>query len=334
MKKAVFILFAGIIPLLLACGAEDSFPVLSGPYLGQAPPADTPLLFAPGIVNNGMLNRDIAIYPDGKEIYFCTVLGRFLYQSVLVTREVNGRWTRPEPAPHMENPDLTAAEPFITPDGKKFLFISDRDDPSACGGQDIWVMDRTGDTWGEPYNLGVPVNSEHNEFFPSVTRDGTIYFSRAHTGDPIHYIYRSRLVNGVYEEPVKLPKEVNSGQSQFNAFIDPDERYIIVPTAGRSDTYGSTDYFISFRNDDDSWTPAVNMGETINTPMGAEYSPYVSPDGKYFFFMSTKSLHRHLAESGTVPWSRLQTFWNSPENGLADIYWVDASFIAALKPVH
>lgn len=332
MKRAVFILIAGIISVLFSCTGGDSFPALSGPYLGQTPPADTPQLFAPGIVTNGMYNRDIAIYPDGKEIYFCEVLGRFVHNSIFVTREINGRWTRPEPAPHLNNPDLPALEPFITPDGKKFLFISNREDSSARGGQDIWVMDRTGDTWSEPYNLGAPVNSEHNEFFPSVTRDGTIYFSRAQTGSPIHYIYRSRLLNGVYEEPVKLPQEVNSGASQFNAFIDPDERYIIVPTAGRKDSYGSTDYYISFRNEDDTWTPAVNMGDRVNTPLGMEFSPYVSPDGKYFFFMSTRSRHQRLRESGKVTWSMLQQFWNSPENGLPDIYWLDASFISTLKP--
>ena len=334
MKKLLPLPLIPLALLLIHCSGGDTFPRLSGPYLGQTPPGDTPELFAPGIITTGMHNRDIAIYPDGKEIYFCTVLGQFLHTTVFVTKEVDGEWTRPEPAPHMDNPDLTAGEPFITPDGKRFLFISDRHAPDAQGGQDIWAMERIGDTWGEPYTLGPPVNSKHNEFFPSVTRDGTIYFSRAKLGERAHYIYRSRLVKGVYQKPELLPKQVNSGQSQYNAFIAPDESYIIVPTAGRDDSYGSCDYYISFRNSDDTWTEAVNMGAAINTPHWMEYSPCVSPDGRYFFFMSTKSRHGELTEQGNVTWSRLQQFWNSPENGLPDIYWVDASFIASLHPAH
>jgi hypothetical protein len=31
-------------------------------------------------------------------------------------------------------------------------------------------------SWGEPRNLGAPVNGEASEFFPTLTKDGTLYF--------------------------------------------------------------------------------------------------------------------------------------------------------------
>jgi hypothetical protein len=64
---------------------------------------------------------------------------------------------------------------------------------------------------------------------------------------------------------------------------------------------------------------------------GQEISPYVSRDGRYFFFMSARALER-----GRVPekltWDYLSSYRMLPEFGNPGIYWVDASFIEALRP--
>ena len=76
--------------------SESSFPNLSGPYLGQPLPDSIPTLFAPGIVSTGMFTRDVAITPDGKEIYFCVAIGNYTYSTILCMKEVDGRWLTPE----------------------------------------------------------------------------------------------------------------------------------------------------------------------------------------------------------------------------------------------
>ena len=214
MKWQYFLLtFCCFLFLITAGCTDDQFPRLTGPYLGQVPPGDNPELFAPGIVTTGMYTRDLTMTPDGSEIYFCRVVGPYTYTAIMVTRIENGRWTRPEVAPFSANPGTMDLEPFISPDGQKFFFLSTRPDTAngeSEGDQDIWVMDRTGDGWSEPYNLGAPVNSEGAEFFPSVTIDGTIYFSRAEKGSRIHHIYRSRYVDGKYMAPDKLPRSSNA----------------------------------------------------------------------------------------------------------------------------
>jgi hypothetical protein len=325
--------------LALGCSpqSEDSFPALSGEYLGQAPPGATPELFAPGIISTGIYTRDVAMTPDGNELYFGVTVGPFT--EILVTRQVNGRWTRPEVAPFSANPSYMNLEPAISPDGGKFYFLSNRpadgselppEEVGSWTNQDIWVMDRTDRGWGEPYNLGAPVNSDAAEFFPSVTEDGTIYFTRQPNNQE-GYIYRSRLVDGQYQEPERLGPEVNSTTLQFNAFIAPDESYLILSTIGRADSRGSADYYIVFRSEDDAWSEPVNMGDEINTPRGGEWSPYVSPDGKYFFFMSSRR-----RPPGTYPaqltYDFLVEVYEGPQNGNANIYWVDASFIEDLRP--
>ncbi|UCF39625.1 MAG: PD40 domain-containing protein [Gemmatimonadota bacterium] len=317
--------------------STDDFPVLGGEYLGQTPPGDSAELFAPGIVATGMYTRDVAITPDRSEIYFGVMVGG---HSVIVhTKRVGGRWTRPEVAPFSRDPEHLNLEPHISPDGRRFFFLSTRprdggpvppDQIGAWVNQDIWVMDRAGDGWSEPYNLGPPVNTDDEEFFPSVTRDGTLYFTRNAMGSPESYIYRSRWIDGRYTEPERLGPNVNSTTSQYNAFVAPDESYLIVCTAGREDGLGGSDYYVVFRSPRDRWSAPINMGEAVNSRW-AEFSPYVSPDGRYFFFMSTRR-GGAAALPDSLTYDYLRGVYAGPQNGNADIYWIDAGFIEALRP--
>jgi len=313
------------------------FPVLTGPYLGQQPPGAEPVLFAPGIVSTGMYTRDVAMTPDGLEIYFgISVAGLSV---VMQTKLEAEGWTRPEVAPFSTNSDYMNLEPFISPDGKRFYFLSTRprdggpmppEDVGQWVNQDIWVMDRTEAGWGEPYNLGPPVNSDDEEYFPSVTRDGTIYFSRTPAGTRESYIYRARFVDGRYGEPERLGPEINSTASQFNAFIAPDESYLIVCVFGRQDSRGGTDYYIVFRDEHDRWSQPINMGDEINTSRNGEFSPYVSPDGEYFFFMSTRPRPRETIPD-SLTYDFLRETYAGPQNGNPGIYWVSAAFIEDLR---
>ena len=150
----VFFLAGGV----FVNGNPDEFPVLTGPYLGQKPPGEEPELFAPGIVNTGVATRDIAIMPDGDEIYFARAIGNF-FTTILVSRLENGRWTRPEVAPFAVDPRYRYVEPAISPDGRQMFMAADLPkDPQSeePGDFDLWVMDREGNGWSEPRNLGAP----------------------------------------------------------------------------------------------------------------------------------------------------------------------------------
>ena len=167
--RLAVVLLAVVIPAAGCgeCEKEDPFPVLSGPYLGQAAPGGEATLFAPGIVSTGIAARDVAMTPDGKEIYFGVVFGRYEFYTIMVTRLVDGKWTEPRVAPFASK--YNEMEPAISPDGQKFYFFSFRPlegegDPKADS--DIWVMDREGEGWGEPRNLGAPVNSERSRVLP------------------------------------------------------------------------------------------------------------------------------------------------------------------------
>jgi len=310
----------------------EEFYELAGDYLGQEPPGMDPRLFAPGIVSTGLSERDMAMTPDGDEIYFSGALGaNHDFSAILVVRRVEGRWSKPEVAPFSGN--YMDLEPAISPDGQRFFFLSNRPLPGSSeplGNEDIWVMDRTATGWSEPASLGPPVNSEAAEFFPSVTRDGTLYFTRRGEGRS-ETIFRSRLVDGAYTEPEELGPEVNSGQSQFNAFIAPDESYLVVCVWGREDSLGGVDYYVVFRSPEDEWSEPINLGEGINLTEGSEWSPYVSPDGRYFFFMSSRSTIQDRHSPDRLGYADMQRLHDLPMNGNSDIWWVDARVITDLR---
>ena len=303
--------------------------VFKGEYCGQEVPDTIAKLFAPNFITTNLYTRDIAMMPDGKEIYFSVSLGD--YNLIMFTKQnQDGVWEEPKKADFIKDSKAYIYfEPCISSDGKKMFFLSNMiDSDSIEGDQDIWCVDRIGDSWGEPYNIGEPINSSGSEFYPSLTKDGTMYFTRKPEGDRNNYIYRSRFVNGKYEEPEKLPEQVNCGQARYNAYISPDESFLIVPAFGMPDSKGATDYYITFRDENDNWSEPVNMGVQLNTKYGQEFSASLSPDGKYLFFMSDRENGKNLEN---ISLKSLQNLNNDIYNGSSNIYWIDASIIDKLR---
>ena len=317
---------------------RDDFPVLRGPYLGQPPPGAQARLFAPGIVATGMHERDVAMTPDGRELYFGVTVGHFV--TILVTRLENGRWTEPAIVPFAADLKYFYFEPCLSADGKRMLFLTNRptqgEEPAAGGThQNIWAVDRGEDgRWGAPYDLGPPVNTADAEFFPSLTRDGTLYFTRSDPKFERTAILRSRLVGGRYQEPEALPAAVNGRGRPYNAFVARDESYLIASVDGRDDsrTPRLPNYYIFFRDGEGSWSEGVNLGDRANFQGAEASSSCVSPDGKYFFFSSTKA--REIASSPEKPATSrtLREYFAAPQNGNSDIYWIEASWLETLRP--
>lgn len=300
-----------------------------GDYFGQAIPGDSATLFAPNFISTGMNERDFTISPDGNEIFFCREAGNFKYTTIFYTKRVGNVWSTPEVFEYCTNPNYKYIEPHISPDGNKLFFISTMPvDSSSVGNEDIWISVKEDGEWTNPQNLGPPVNTSSKEFFPTVTLDGTIYYTHLDTIAKDEFIYRSRFKNGIYEQPEKLSLNVNIGKARYNAFVAPDESYIIIPAFGMTDSFGGTDYYITFRDSLDNWSEPVNMGPKINSANPKEWSASVTPDGKFIFFMSAKMKNNNLNVLST---KSLLDFHNSPQNGNTDIYWISSSIIEELR---
>ena len=328
------LLVLALVTIISACNNQQTvFPVLNGPYLGQTPPGSTPVLFAPGIVSTGLYTRDIAISKDGTKIYFC--ISDAAATAILMTKLVKNRWTEPAIAP-FSGKGFFDFEPHISPDGTKFFFLSNRPPigKEAKPGwfyQKIWMMNRTETGWSEPQIVEEFINSENNEFFPSSTNEGVLYFTRsAKKRTPM--IYRSVFINGSYEKSERLSFPVPEKGMLFNAFISPKEDFLITCAQGIDSTNIDQDYYISFRTDDGKWSNLIKFGPEINSPGDNANSAYVSRDGKYLFFSSSRKDTSMLQVTSGTLLSTIIKKKSIPGNGASAIYWVDAKIIQELRP--
>jgi Tol biopolymer transport system component len=297
------------------------------PYASTNPISE-PSIFGKGVISTGDFDSHPAFTPDGKTLYFLRSTPNFNFWTILVSRFERGTWSMPEVAPFSGR--YSDADPFVTSDGMRFYFISNR---PVTGKQkqdlDIWVMEREGTGWGEPKNLGAPVNSEGSEWYPTFTREGTLYFGSDRAGGKGRTdLYRSRLVNGKYAEPENLGDVINTQFNEFEPYIAPDESYLIFMAGGRPDGLGGFDLYISY-NRQGQWMKPVNLGDKINSA-GNEYSPMISPDGNYFFWASTRAFTDKPLEK-RMTYSELTTRLRSAGNGLGDIYQIDISAVKILR---
>jgi len=252
---------------------------LKGEYFGQEPPGLTGEVFAPGIIStHRAFEFGPTFSPDGKEMYFRR---RGMGGGFLVCRREENGWTAPEPVPDLPE----AFEPHITPDGKRMFFGR---------GPEIWVMDRSGDGWGEPVLHGPGM-------FATTTREGTLYFTDI-TEPWNPSLVRQRLVDGAYTAPEKISETMNGPDFGAHPCIARDESYLLFDSRPVDEEFGDADIYVCFRRADGNWDEPILLGDEINTD-GENICLSISPDGKYLFYTSR---------------------W--------DIYWVSAEILEKYRP--
>lgn len=264
-----------IIPAFVA---DENLP-LEGPYLGQAPPGLVAEVFAPGVVSTGRYELFSAFTPDMKEFYFV----RYDEEdkpSMIVYEYKDNRWEKTVTGPRV-------GEPAISPDGK-IMHLGRR------------YKERTDTGWSAVKEVEKPFKDFRIMRLVSSAK-GTYYFDDATEEGPIRY---TRMIDGKWEAP--KPLEVDLGKFNAHPFIAPDESYVIWDDQ-RESGFGKADIYISFRQSDGSWGPAIHMGDQINSEQSDSYAT-VTPDGKYILF-------NRMIDKDNV-----------------DIYWVDAQIIETLRP--
>ena len=111
--------------------------------------------------------------------------------------------------------------PFISPDQKSLYFASARQAPGRQGGVDIYQSLRVDDTWtnwGEPVNMGKPINTSALDYYFTIDNAGNIFTSRANKALDgaqldlyalVPKTFKINLVGMVYNEKTKDPLQAN-----------------------------------------------------------------------------------------------------------------------------
>jgi Tol biopolymer transport system component len=236
-------------------------------------------VFAEGVISTPYTEWATSFSPDGKTVYSSQGA---VYWTIVSSTMTDGKWTKPKVAPFSGQWNDT--DPFVSPDGKRLFFISNRPMDGASHSTPsknyhIWYVDHlSGDEWSSPHHLEAPVNIEGgNCYAPSVSRSGTLYFcARDRDGHAGMSSYACTWLGTHYDTPKLLT--LNGNNEIQDPFIAPDESYLVFVSGN--------DILISFHQGD-SWSAVQNLGPEVNNGDGNS-SPYVSADGKMLYYSSNR----------------------------------------------
>ena len=266
-------------------------------YIQFEKPSNIPQLFAPGFISKDSVSEYGSVFNEAVTEFFFAI-DKDRKSEILWTKLKNDQWTKPEVI--IYDPKYSFNDPFLSVDESKLYYISDlpRNEKDTINDFDIWYSNRVEEGWSEPVNAGMAINSDANEFYISFTESGDMYFAsnKENWNDRKHdfHIYKSEFKSGEFLTPIKLDSAINTRAYEADVFVAPDESYIIFCSARRSGL-GRGDLYISFKDEKNQWKTAVNMGEPINSE-GHEICPFVTKDGKYFFYASDGDIYWVSAE--------------------------------------
>jgi len=284
--------------------------------LGQPAPGTRPTVFAPGIVTVEAFNHcSISMTPDGDEVYWAVTPDDHS-RNIYVSRRGPEGWSEPQVMPFADRDDGDC--PMVTPDGRHLFFNSFRYlDPArtaeaAPGEEDrerLWVVSRIGDgpgpRWSEPF-APEAINDDRLHWQASADLEGTLYFASQREGSLGRSdIYVSHRRDGGYTSPVNLGETINSQFLDTAPFVAPDGSYLIYSrgTVPEGEGPSNAKLYVSFLTATGEWDEPVPL--TATSGNGHEVAAYVSPDGRFLFFM-------RISQRGS------------------EVYWMDASVIDQL----
>jgi Tol biopolymer transport system component len=292
------------------------------------PPVTLELL-GPGKISTGLSERDMAVAPDGNEIFYTLQAPEPGLFQTLVCLKKDGKGNWGEPFVPSFSGTFSDLEPAYSPDGKRLFFCSNRPVSGTLAKDfDIWVVDKMGDEWGEPVNLGPVVNTKGNEFYPSVAANGNLYFTATYkNGVGKEDIFLAEFENGGYTSPVALDSGINSTTYEFNAYVSPEEDLIIYSSYGRKGEKGGGDLYLSKKDNTGKWLPAKNI-VTLNSEK-LDYCPFLTANKKVLFFTSERHGLRSSYADKAADYEELLKAYNGILNGKGNIYWI--SFEEVIK---
>ena len=313
--------------LLLSCSLIPVPADIPTPPYASDQPITEPKLFQEGVISTRFDEFGLAFSHDGRSLFFNRSVPRSNLYAILTSSFSNGRWSEPEVAAF--SGQYWDFDAVFSPDGSKVFFGSDRPvpgHPKQDQDFEIWMLNRTSTGWSDPVHLNDAVNSDQDETFASSAANGTLYFISGREGGREHLaVYRSKLVDGKYAPAEKLQGPVNDPEnSSLEVLIAPDESFLLLVPFGRKDGYGSFDIYVSEQKDG-QWTAPRNLGPKVNTA-ARDYSPRLSPDGKYLFWSSERGLGT-ARPTQPMKTEEFEAAMRGTLNGWGNIYQIELSAI-------
>lgn len=179
----------------------------------------------------------------------------------------------------------------------------------------------------EPKNLGPAINSEHSEYFPSLTVDGnSLLFTRrlpskmSPMGYNEDFYLAQKDENGEWQKAENMGQPINTANNEGAPSFSADGNMLIFTACelygdygGNRKGFGSCDLFITFKGGAERWEKPQNLGNTINSNHW-ETQPSFSADGKTLYFVRGIR-NRSGSQNGNIYVSQIneEGRWTKPQ---------------------
>jgi outer membrane protein OmpA-like peptidoglycan-associated protein len=179
----------------------------------------------------------------------------------------------------------------------------------------------------DPIRLSENVNSVNEEYWPSVSLDGSkLVFTRLlkpASGLPHEDFFISEFDSSGWGKATPVA-EINTAENEGAQTLSADGRFLFFTACNRSDGKGSCDIYYSVFNGK-SWSAPRNAGNVLNGKSW-DAQPAISSDNRFLYFSSNreggkgkKDIWRtellEINENGNVKWSQPQNLGNIINSG-------------------
>ncbi|MEO6191152.1 MAG: tetratricopeptide repeat protein, partial [Saprospiraceae bacterium] len=229
-----------------------------------------PVTFHPTAVQG--INSDYSEYlpsltADGRTMVFTRKILNDNEDLFISYKSDDGQWSEPESITEI-NTFLNEGAPAISPDGNTLVFAS-CDRRESFGGCDLYISHKVNNKWTTSSNLSDKVNTTAYESQPCFADNGNILLFCSNRvggygGKDIWMTVKNKS-NG-WIKPFNLGSEINTILNEECPFMHQDGKTLYFSSDGHPGM-GGKDIFYSRLIKNYIWSPCMNIGYPLNSPL-------------------------------------------------------------------
>lgn len=248
---------------------------------GASAAPEGPQRWTPDAISTPGYEASPTFSPDGRELIYLAADASFRGWRLLMTRCVDGVWSKPVAPPFAGPAGTFDADASYTFDGKGVYFISTRHDPNGED-FDIYHAARSPDgRFADPVRLPPPVNSPQSELLPRIDTAGKLYFGSSRPGGYGQGdIYVAQQSAGAWQVR-NLGAPVSTAANEYEAEVSRDGNTLIL-VADR----GDRSHLYHFRKQGDAWR---EVGRILARADVFQVGPLLSPKAEKLLFAQASS---------------------------------------------